>query len=299
MLMNEIIYVFGKDIFAVKIGKSAKNMNHRCHTDRIGPLAIHWFQWSVIVVMISQSLRVCCVFNYGRGREREREILMNVLLLSAHGYANCFTCRRAQSLAHVQLNTGPFPYVHGSRSLLFILFHTLVSLKISRPKICYVLLWHYVCNFHRVKRQKIYRQFACPQVWCLKILKICGEEPHWKADHHHWQNRPFWAISFHRRFCKVASGFLCFGFLNNIFIFLQNKVVKFAFNPQLGGPSPCIYIPQWQSGPVIPLGTWFPFLPLPRLAGLRWSYSNSSPHGYRNLSCRSGISPHFWKRNFY
>jgi hypothetical protein len=41
--------------------------------------------------------------------------------------------------------------------------------------------------------------------------------------------------------------------------------------PQPGGPSPHIYIPQKQDGPVIPQGTGFPFRRLLRLAGLRWS----------------------------
>jgi hypothetical protein len=39
---------------------------------------------------------------------------------------------------------------------------------------------------------------------------------------------------------------------------------------QIGGPSPRIYIPQKQGGPVIPPGTGFPFRRLLRLAGLRW-----------------------------
>jgi hypothetical protein len=48
---------------------------------------------------------------------------------------------------------------------------------------------------------------------------------------------------------------------------------------QPGGPGPRIYIPKEQSGPVIPPGTEFPFLHLLRLAGLRWWYSISPPHG--------------------
>jgi hypothetical protein len=46
-----------------------------------------------------------------------------------------------------------------------------------------------------------------------------------------------------------------------------------------GGPGPRIYIAQDQGGPVIPPGTWFPFHRLLRLAGLRWRYSNTTPHG--------------------
>jgi hypothetical protein len=33
---------------------------------------------------------------------------------------------------------------------------------------------------------------------------------------------------------------------------LQRKVVSLASNRQPGGPGPCIYVPQWQNGPVIP-----------------------------------------------
>jgi hypothetical protein len=49
--------------------------------------------------------------------------------------------------------------------------------------------------------------------------------------------------------------------------------------PQPGGPCPCIYIPQEQSGPVIPPGTGFSFHCLLRLADLWWRYSTSPPHG--------------------
>jgi hypothetical protein len=45
--------------------------------------------------------------------------------------------------------------------------------------------------------------------------------------------------------------------------------------PQLGGPGPRIYIPQEQGGPVIPLGTGFPFRRLLRLSGLRWRYTST------------------------
>jgi hypothetical protein len=44
---------------------------------------------------------------------------------------------------------------------------------------------------------------------------------------------------------------------------------------------PCIYIPQEQGGPVISLGTGFPFRRLLRLAGLRWRCSNQPPRGGR------------------
>jgi hypothetical protein len=48
---------------------------------------------------------------------------------------------------------------------------------------------------------------------------------------------------------------------------------------QPGGLGPRTYVPQEQSGPVIPPGTGFPFNRLLRLAGLRWRYSNPPAHG--------------------
>jgi hypothetical protein len=48
--------------------------------------------------------------------------------------------------------------------------------------------------------------------------------------------------------------------------------------PQPGGPGSHIYIPQGQGGPVIPLGTGYPFWRLLRFKGLWWRYSNLLPH---------------------
>jgi hypothetical protein len=56
------------------------------------------------------------------------------------------------------------------------------------------------------------------------------------------------------------------------------KVVSLVSNPQPGGPDSCIYVPQLEGGPVIPLGTGFHFRLLLRLAGLRWRYSTPPPH---------------------
>jgi hypothetical protein len=49
--------------------------------------------------------------------------------------------------------------------------------------------------------------------------------------------------------------------------------------PEPGGTGLRIYIAQGHGGPVIPLGTGFPFRLLLRLAGLRWKYSYLPPHG--------------------
>jgi hypothetical protein len=48
--------------------------------------------------------------------------------------------------------------------------------------------------------------------------------------------------------------------------------------PQPGGPGSCIYIPQEHGGPMIPLGTGFPFCRLLGLAGQRCRYFNPPPH---------------------
>jgi hypothetical protein len=54
--------------------------------------------------------------------------------------------------------------------------------------------------------------------------------------------------------------------------------------PQPRSPSPRIYIPPENGGPVIPPDTGFPFHCLLRLAGLRWRYSNPPPHGMTSLA---------------
>jgi hypothetical protein len=50
---------------------------------------------------------------------------------------------------------------------------------------------------------------------------------------------------------------------------------------QPGGPGPLIYIPQEQSGPVIPPGKGFHFRRLSRFAGLQWRYYNPPPRRSR------------------
>jgi hypothetical protein len=54
----------------------------------------------------------------------------------------------------------------------------------------------------------------------------------------------------------------------------DDHILQFEIrDPQPGGPSPRIYIPQEQGGPVMPPGTGFLFCRLLRHAGLWWSYS--------------------------
>jgi hypothetical protein len=50
-----------------------------------------------------------------------------------------------------------------------------------------------------------------------------------------------------RRFCQIACGWNFLGCRNSIFV--HSKVVSFMFNPRPGGPDPCSWMPQWQSGP--------------------------------------------------
>jgi hypothetical protein len=54
--------------------------------------------------------------------------------------------------------------------------------------------------------------------------------------------------------------------------------------PHPGGPGPRIYVPQNHGGPVISLGTWFPFRRLLWLAGLWCRYSNPPPRGSKSKS---------------
>jgi hypothetical protein len=95
--------------------------------------------------------------------------------------------------------------------------------------------------------------------------------------HHYWQNSPYGPQPSLEYPARLHPVFTSFDFTT--IIFLQTKVVSLASNPKPGGPDPCVYVPQWQGGPVIPPDTGFPFRRLVRLAGLRWWYSNPPPYG--------------------
>jgi hypothetical protein len=67
--------------------------------------------------------------------------------------------------------------------------------------------------------------------------------------------------------------------------------------PQPGGPSPRIYVPQEQGGPVMTPGTGFPFRRLLRLAGLRWRHSTPPPseddyQQFNKIDIRIQFVPH-------
>jgi hypothetical protein len=70
------------------------------------------------------------------------------------------------------------------------------------------------------------------------------------------------------------------------FPFLQGRVVSPTSNPHPGGPGLCIYIPQRQGGPVIPLGTHFS-----RLLRHTWVTGVKSRNSCRNLFMRLEILP--------
>jgi hypothetical protein len=57
-----------------------------------------------------------------------------------------------------------------------------------------------------------------------------------------------------------------------------SKVISPASNPQPEWSGLCIYILQWQGGPVIFPGTGFHFRHLLQLTGLWWRYSNPLPY---------------------
>jgi hypothetical protein len=78
-------------------------------------------------------------------------------------------------------------------------------------------------------------------------------------------------------------------------IILQSKVVSLASNTQPRKPGLCIYVPQWQVGPVILPGTGFPFPRLPRISGLRWKYSNPPPQGVILFLLKLKVKKKFWE----
>jgi hypothetical protein len=95
-----------------------------------------------------------------------------------------------------------------------------------------------------------YSGFLWLDVWLSASQK---ESRYIKLIHHHhhqWQNTPFWATDFLRYFCKSTPGFHFFKFRNNIF-FTEQACRPWVQPPTPGGPGLCIYVPQWQGGPVL------------------------------------------------
>jgi hypothetical protein len=99
-----------------------------------------------------------------------------------------------------------------------------------------------------------------PQIWswCSSISELHRLFTELINRRRHWPNNPFWANDFLRRYCQahlfhpeLYHPTLEFSGLHKS-NFLLNKVISFASNPQPGRLDLCIYIPPWQSGPVIP-----------------------------------------------
>jgi hypothetical protein len=96
------------------------------------------------------------------------------------------------------------------------------------------------------------------------------------------------ALSDKRRVCNLLYN--CFRALPEQSLLGQSPTELTAifyclvWDSQPGRSGPRIYIPQEQSGPVVPPGTGFPFCRLLRFAGLRWRYSNPPPHGKKDRS---------------
>jgi hypothetical protein len=94
--------------------------------------------------------------------------------------------------------------------------------------------------------------------------------------HHHWQNSPFWAIAFLRRFCHICHPiFTSFDFATIIFYTVSSSA--FASNSQSWGLK-SLYVLQWQGGPVMPPASGFPSHRLLRVAVMWWRYSNLPAH---------------------
>jgi hypothetical protein len=89
-------------------------------------------------------------------------------------------------------------------------------------------------------------------------IKYKGCAKPWnKSRHHHWQNCHCLSHSLLWRFCHTCLfrrelDHAVFTSLDFATVFSLTKQVhhSLAFNHQPGGPGLCIYIPQWQGGPI-------------------------------------------------
>jgi hypothetical protein len=100
---------------------------------------------------------------------------------------------------------------------------------------------------------------------------------------------PFWVTAFLRKFCQTClfhceldhPVFTSLDFTTVIF-FSTEQGHQPCIQPPPGGPDLCIYVLQWECGPVITPANRFPFHRLLWLAGLRWRYLNLPPHRMKN-----------------
>jgi hypothetical protein len=98
--------------------------------------------------------------------------------------------------------------------------------------------------------------------------------------HLHWQNSPFWATVFFRRFCQIASGFHFVGFLDNVFFFLTEWGSQLYVQTPTWSSKSQYLCPPVTAWPSYTPRHWVPvFFCLLQLSGLRWSQRNQLPLG--------------------
>jgi hypothetical protein len=113
-----------------------------------------------------------------------------------------------------------------------------------------------------------------------------------------WNKAPVWGLRPDFYYCQTVAGLLMWGAVSDertglpftiaagpspAGLVTNHILLSQIRDPQRGGPGPRVYILQEQGGPIIPLGTVFPFRRLLRLAGLRRRYSNLPPRGVAKL----------------
>jgi hypothetical protein len=110
-----------------------------------------------------------------------------------------------------------------------------------------------------------------------------------------WNRAPIWGLRPDFYYCQTVAGLLMRGAFSDertrlpftIAVSPRQRSHSWVRVPRYSlryftvsdSKLPRIYIPQEEGGPVILRDTWFPFLRLLRLAGLRWKYSNPPPRG--------------------
>jgi hypothetical protein len=103
-----------------------------------------------------------------------------------------------------------------------------------------------------VRKPNISESLISADSWVYQktLIYLMLQHPH---HHHHWrQNSLFSAIVFLRRFCQTC---LFRRELNHpVFTSLEFRNVIFLTDQ---GPGLCIYVPQWEGGPVTSPGTGF------------------------------------------
>jgi hypothetical protein len=150
-----------------------------------------------------------------------------------------------------------------------------ISVPIIRWLVIFVLtdLYYYAFFVQIALNEHIYGRFyvSSSRYFSMRTSKQIVIK--FDIHHYRWQDSPFWATTFHRRFYQIASGFYFFGFCDKFFTdqgcqpcFQLPALTKFLYlcPPVTGWPS---YTPRHQ--------VLFLFL---QFARLQWRYSNPAPH---------------------